>query len=26
MEKTEKTARELCRLDLLGIGLPEDEA
>lgn len=26
MEKTEKTARDLCRLDLLGIGLPEDEA
>lgn len=26
MKKTEETARELCRLDLLRIGLPENEA
>ncbi|MDF2813429.1 MAG: hypothetical protein K0S56_4460 [Microvirga sp.] len=26
MKKTEETARELCRLDLLGMGLPENEA
>ncbi len=25
MKKTEETARELCRLDLLRIGLPEEE-
>ncbi len=26
MKKTEETARELCRLDLLRIGPPEEEA
>ncbi|MDF2619285.1 MAG: hypothetical protein K0S00_1944 [Xanthobacteraceae bacterium] len=26
MKKTEETARELCRLDLLRMGLPENEA